>query len=228
MHLRGAPFVSLVGSVKCWFDSLRAHSEPRNSGTARRGAYVYSGIIASLLGLVLSASAWWAASVREDRVAALELETHASSHALILQNGINEYMDELAALQALFQSDSGVDRREFGAFSEIVLSDKPAILSVSWIPRVTSEHRAAHERAAAREGLAGYHIKSVAADGSSMPAPDKSEYFPIFYSSKEPSGSLLYGLDLNDGGFRQQTLDRARDQGSAQNGAFFRSGRSGR
>ena len=221
MHLRGAPFVSLVGSVKCWFDSLRAHSEPRNSGTARRGAYVYSGIIASLLGLVLSASAWWAASVREDRVAALELETHASSHALILQNGINEYMDELAALQALFQSDSGVDRREFGAFSEIVLSDKPAILSVSWIPRVTREHRAAHERAAAREGLAGYHIKSVAADGSSMPAPDKSEYFPIFYSSKEPSGSLLYGLDLNDGGFRQQTLDRARDQGSVATSPNF-------
>ena len=213
--------MSLVGSVKYWFDNLRAHSEPRDLGTGWRRAHVYSGIIASLLGLVLTGCAWWAASLREDRVAALELETHASSHALPLQYGINEYMDELDALQALFQSDSEVNRGEFSAFSDVVLRDKPAILAVSWIPRVTHEQRVAHERAAARQGLAGYRIKSVAADGSLVPAPDKSEYFPVLYSSKEPLGSSAYGLDLNDGGLRQQTLDRARDEGAVATSPNF-------
>jgi CHASE domain len=206
--------VGIVGLLKSCFDSLRAHSEPRDLGTGWRGAHVYSGIIAGLLGLVLTASAWWAASLREDRVAALELETHASSHALPLQNGINEYMDELDALQALFQSQGEVNRGEFSAFSEIVLRDKPAILAVSWIPRVTREQRVAHERAAAREGLAGYRIKSVAADGGFVPAPNKSEYFPVLYLAKEPLGSPIYGLDMYDGGLRQQTLDRARDEGA--------------
>jgi diguanylate cyclase (GGDEF)-like protein len=207
--------------VNYWFDNLRAHSEPRDFGTGWRGAHVFSGIIASLLGLVLTASAWRAESLRADRVAALELETQASSHALTLQDGINEYMDELDAMQALFQSDSEVNRREFNAFSEIVRRDKPATLAVSWIPRVTREQRVAHERAAAREGLAGYRIKSVAADGGLVSAPDKSEYFPVLYSSKEPLGSSAYGLDLNDGGLGQQTLDRARDEGAVATSPNF-------
>jgi len=202
-------------------DNLRIHSETRDLGTSGRGAHVTSGIIACLLGLVLTASSWWAASLREDRDAALELETHASSHALALQYGMNEYIEELDALQALFQSNSEVSRREFSAFSEIVLRHEPATLAVSWIPRVTREQRVAHERAAAREGLADYRIKSVAADGGLVPAPDKSEYFPVLYSSKEPLGSSAYGLDLNDGGFGKQTLDRARDEGAVATSPNF-------
>jgi CHASE1-domain containing sensor protein len=76
---------------------------------------------------------------------------------------------------------------------------------------VTREERTSHERAAAREGLPNYYIKSVTSDGRLMPSPVRSEYFPVFYAATEPFGSHVYGLDLNDGGVRQQALERARD-----------------
>ena len=81
---------------------------------------------------------------------------------------------------------------------------------MSWIPRIAQAQRAAHEHAAVRDGLAGYRIKSVTPQGLA-PAAVRDEYFPMSYSSKEALDSPVYGLDLNDGGIRQQTLERARD-----------------
>jgi diguanylate cyclase (GGDEF)-like protein len=202
----------LFHSLKTWFFPLRAR-KPRGTSWSR-GRHLIPTIVAVLVGLGLTASAWWAASSREDRLAALELEGRASSHALTLQNGINEHMDEIAALQALFQSDGEVSRTEFAAFTKIILQDKPAILAVSWIPRVMQGERKAHERAAQRDGVAGYRIKSVANDGRLVSANEKSDYFPVLYSSREPLNSPVYGLDLYDGGLRQRTLERARDTGA--------------
>jgi diguanylate cyclase (GGDEF)-like protein len=196
----------------------------------RRQPFVTPAVVAAVVGLALTASVWFAASLREDRLAALELEARAGSHGLVLQNGINEYMDELVALQAQFQSGSDIRRDEFAEFSHVLLRDKPGILAVSWIPRVTREQRKAHERAAVREGLAGYRIKSAAADGGFGPAADKDEYFPMFYSSREPLASPLYGMDLADGSYRQRALERARDQDApaASSNFLLRSGEGDR
>jgi diguanylate cyclase (GGDEF)-like protein len=64
---------------------------------------------------------------------------------------------------------------------------------------------------AEQDGLPGYRIKSMTADGTLAPAPDRAEYFPMFYAVMGPRG--VYGLDLNDGAERQRTLERARDSG---------------
>jgi diguanylate cyclase (GGDEF)-like protein/PAS domain S-box-containing protein len=179
----------------------------------RRGLYVWVSVAAAVIGLVLSVSACLGVWLRENRLEELELSARANSDALILQNGVNEYLAKIAALRALFQSsDTAITRREFTAYSELLLRDQTAIRAVSWIPRITRANRAAHELAAVSEGLPGYRIKSEAADGGFIPSPDANEYFPIFYSSKETPGSSLYGLDLNDGGLRQRTLERARDR----------------
>jgi signal transduction histidine kinase/CheY-like chemotaxis protein len=176
----------------------------------RRTSYVWASSVAIVIGLALTVSAWLAVAVRENQQAELELSARANSHALILQNGINENLAKITALRALFQSvDSAVNRREFEAFSDFFLRDQTAIMAVSWIPRITRVNRVAHELAAVREGLPGYQIKAVAADGGFAHLADVDEYFPIFYTSKD---SPVYGLDLNDGSFRQQVLERARDR----------------
>jgi CHASE1-domain containing sensor protein len=119
-------------------------------------------------------------------------------------------------LRAAFQaSEHGISRREFQSFTDHLLRDQTAIFAASWIPRVTRDQRSPHELAAARDGLSGYGIKSVAADGSLSPAEEASEYFPIFYSSIGIPDSSFYGIDLNDGGIRQRTLERARDEDRA-------------
>ena len=168
-------------------------------------------LVAACVGLALSCAAGFAVSARESRLAALEFGARADSHMLILQGGINTYLDKLVALRALYKSDDNVTRTDFQTFSDELLRGQNAILAVSWIPRVSNAQRVAFEREAVRDGLPGYRISDVNANGDLVPAPERSEYFPILFSSREQPGSPVYGLDLNDGGLRQKTLERARD-----------------
>jgi len=198
------PFATIFASRrKPNGDSVRWWQSPRAAPS----------IAVTVVGLALSFAAWTTVTVRENRLAELELSARANSHAMILQNGINEYINKLTGLHALFQSDDAVSRQEFTIFTDYLLRDQTAILALSWIPRVTKAERVAHELSAVRDGLPGYRINSVDAEGKLAPSAEQSEYFPVLYSSKELPGSPIYGLDLNDGGLRQQTLERAGNDG---------------
>jgi hypothetical protein len=180
-----------------------------------RSPYVAS-VGVAIIGAALSFSAWFAVLQRENRLAHEEFDARAGDHFLVLQNGIDQYINDISALRAAFQaSERGLSRREFQSFSDHLLRTQTAIFAASWIPRVTRDRRPAHELEAARDGLSGYGIKSVAADGSLSPAGEASEYFPIFYTSREIPDSSVYGVDLNDGGLRQRPLERARDDDRA-------------
>jgi diguanylate cyclase (GGDEF)-like protein len=48
-------------------------------------------------------------------------------------------------------------------------------------------------------------------DGNIAAAPDKDEYFPVLYASERGNPNAIYGFDLNDGGMRENTIERARD-----------------
>jgi CHASE1-domain containing sensor protein len=157
--------------------------------------------------LIVSASVWFAVSHRENQQAALDLTLRANGHALALQSGINSYLRKLSGLRALFEASDHVSREQFNVFSKRIVDDQNAILGMSWIPRVTRDQRITHERMAALDGSRGYRIKSVAPDGSMAPSPEKGEYFPVLYTATEILDSPVYGLDLNDGGIRQETLE---------------------
>jgi diguanylate cyclase (GGDEF)-like protein len=203
-----------VRSIIPYSSIARACGKPRGDRAKRWWTPLpLAGIAAGVIGFVLSCSASFVVSNWENRLGAQEFSTRANSQALLLQNGIDKYMHHIEALRALFESSNhGLDRREFATFSEFLLRDQTAMLAVSWIPRITRDQREAHERAAAAEGLRGYRIKNPAMDGSVAVAAEASEYFPIFYSSSQALDLAVYGLNLNDGGMRQRTLERARDE----------------
>ena len=180
--------------------------KPRATWRAR--PYVWLSILAACIGLILSLSAAFTVWHRADRLAELELTARASNYDQTLQFGINMYMRRVAALRALFEF-THVSRELFEKFSRQVLSGQSAMRRMSWVPRVSHEARDAHERAGAADGLPGYQIKSMTADGVLAAAPHRPEYFPMFYAVSGPRG--VYGLDLNDGNGRQKTLERARD-----------------
>jgi diguanylate cyclase (GGDEF)-like protein len=187
-----------------------------------RARYSWLSLGVAIAGLILSASAWFAVSHREDQLTALELSSRAEGHALNLQVGIFSYLRKVSSLRALFESSDGsVSRAQFDKFTQQIMNDQNAILGMSWIPRVAQDQRAAHERAAVLDGIPDYRIKSVASDGSMAPSPEKNEYFPVYYSASEAPRSPVYGLDLNDGDVRQRTLERARDRDAIATSPMF-------
>ena len=186
-----------------------------------RSLYPWLGLAAAILGLIATGLTWFAVSHRERELAKLELSSQGSGYAFTLQFGIDAYLRRVVGLRALFDSSDHVSRGQFDKFTKQLLSGQSVILGMSWIPRVSAEQRAALERDAALDGVPGYRIKSVAADGTLGPAPEKSEYYPILFTATEDVSSPVYGLDLNDGGVRQQTLERARDTDSIATSPLF-------
>ncbi|HXW22215.1 MAG TPA: diguanylate cyclase [Rhodomicrobium sp.] len=153
-------------------------------------------------------------------MAVQEFEARANGHALTLQKGIDQQLDDVFAVRAFFQTSKKlINRAEFMDFSKLLLHDHPAITGVSWIPRVKGAEREAHELAAREEGLTGYRINSALGDGTQDSPGGQSEYFPRLYSSNESAAAS--GIDLNDGGLRQRTLERARDGNVLATSATF-------
>jgi diguanylate cyclase (GGDEF)-like protein len=162
----------------------------------------------------LSITGWFIVSGLEDQTSAAEFNLRASNTAVVLQNGINGYLANLSALRALFESaPAAVGEQDFLTFSDRLLRNHPAILSLSWVPRIPNEDRAAHEQAAQEAAGEDYRIRSVSEDGALDPAPAAAEYFPVYYTTEKISTRLVRGLNLADGGIRQQALERARDGG---------------
>jgi diguanylate cyclase (GGDEF)-like protein len=166
-------------------------------------------VLLAAMGAVLSIAAFVALWLREERVADLQFHVRAKNAAIALQGGIEGDLNQLTALRALF--DGGhVSRSQFDVFASELLDEKPAILSVSWIPRVDTAGRAAHEQEAVGEGFADYQIRAVTPKGL-VRAPDRAEHLPVYYTSEKAHSRTVLGLDLADGGIRQRALERARD-----------------
>jgi CHASE1-domain containing sensor protein len=153
--------------------------------------YPWLSLAAALLGLIVTGLTWFAVSHRESELAKLELSSQGSGYALTLQFGIDAYLRKVAGLRALFDSSDHVGRGQFDKFTKQLLSGQSAILGMSWIPRVSAEQRAALERDAALDGVPGYRIKSVAADGTFGPRRRRASTTP---SCSRHRGCELAGI----------------------------------
>ena len=190
----------------CQTDMIERRRTPASRSRLYRPALVAAGI-----GLLLSLAGASAVGRWEERVTKVEFEGVAETQAIIMQNGVNEYVSRLAALRTLFESaNEEITRSEFETFSGRLFEQHPGILRISWIPRINRKERAEYEAAAVGDGISGYRIKSLLADGGVATAPQGDEYFPIFFST-EPKTSVAYGLDYSTDPERRATLERARD-----------------
>ena len=163
------------------------------------------------VGLLLSLAGAFAVGQWEARVTKVEFEGVAETQAIVMQNGMNEYVSRLAALRTLFESaNEEITRSEFETFSGRLFEQHPGILRVAWLPRVNRKERAEYEASAIADGISGYHFKSLAPDGSLAMAPQRDGYFPVFYST-EPKTSVVYGMDYSSAPVRRAAMERARD-----------------
>lgn len=170
-------------------------------------------VAAAVIGGSLSFATYSAIAEREDRAAGREFAVQAANLASSLQAGLDKYFEKVVTLRALFDSTGGdVSRSRFEVFADHLLHAQKGILSVSWIPRVNRDQRAAHELSGTQDGLNGYHIQCVALDGSLTKSPEKDEYYPVYYTAKKPPSDFVSGVDLAGDRIRGQPLISARDR----------------
>jgi CHASE1-domain containing sensor protein len=135
--------------------------------SASRSRFFRPALVAAGAGLLLSLAGAYAVGQWEERITKIEFERVAETQAIILQNGMNEYVSRLVALRTLFESaNEEVTRSEFETFSGRLFERHPGIRRIAWIPRINRKERAEYEAAAISEGISDYQIKSLIADGS--------------------------------------------------------------
>jgi diguanylate cyclase (GGDEF)-like protein len=168
-------------------------------------------LFASAIGIAATLTAVGLTASQETQIAERQFDVLAENHFMILQNGINEYVNRLNAVRALFDSsEEPVSRNVFESFTRPFLLENGAISILSWVPRVLNSERGDFERAAVRQGVPDYHFKVLDAEGNSVPSPVRSEYYPVFYATA-PTTSPLYGFDLRSVATTRAEMEGARD-----------------
>src|ERR1700722_18022499 len=202
-------------------DTLAATRSAAPSGTRRPSAHLDGGawrarlrlsvLSAAVIGLIWSAGAFAFVWHWETTLAQAELGSTARSHYLAVQDGLDDYLAKLSALRALFEASPDVTRAQFATFTGRLLQNETAVQNFSWVPRVAGPDRAKLEQAGARDGIAGFAIKSVTADNRVIASPPQDEYLPIFYTTAGTRAAAIYGIDLRSEPDIRARLDRARD-----------------
>jgi diguanylate cyclase (GGDEF)-like protein len=165
-------------------------------------------LVVALIGVLLSLAGGCAVAQWEKLAAKAEFEGLAENQAIVMQNGVNEYVSRLMALRTLFESaNEEITRSEYESFSGRLFEAHPGILRVAWLPRISRRERAEYEATAVADGVSGYRVRPF--DGQPE-AAQQDEYFPVYFST-EPKTSRVYGLDYASLPERWAVLERARD-----------------
>lgn len=165
-------------------------------------------VIAACVGVVLSVVGTVAVGRWENRLARADFEAVAEAQAILVQNGVNEYVSRLTALRTRFESaNDDITRSEYQTFSARLFEAHRGMLRLAWLPRIKRKERGEYEAAAITDGVPAFRIKSFP-DGTV--APESDEYYPVYFST-EAKTSPVYGLDYWSIPDHRAVLEQSRD-----------------
>lgn len=140
-------------------------------------------------------------------------EKEATARASVFEMEMDGHISELEALGRFYEGSKFVDRNEFRAFVGPVLLDASELQAMGWIPRVSGSERQFYEDAARSDGLDGFEIREMSADGSMVTASQRGEYYPVFYVEPLEGNEATLGFDFGSDPVRLAALEQARDTG---------------
>ena len=83
------------------------------------------------------------------------------------------------------------------------------LLALEWIPRITANNRSFYEQLLGP----GFTIRVPDGKQGMMPAPPRSEHFPIAYIEPFQGNESAYGYDVSTNPMTYQAIQLARDTG---------------
>ncbi len=170
-------------------------------------------LLALIIGVALSFGAFFfGRSVEHDKTKA-NFQMSAGLRTVHLAETIESNLHTLIAMGSFYAASKGVDRLEFHAFVEPILSVHPGLQALEWIPRVPDDQRAAYEKAAQQDGLLKFQIVERKSQGIMERTEQREEYFPVYFVEPLKGNEAAVGFDLASNPTRLEALNQARDTG---------------
>src|SRR5688500_15499450 len=123
------------------------------AATLSDGLALWPAVLLVLLGVSLSFGSFFALRAAEFSRAQAEFTGETDHWRMLFQQQLTHTIDGLGSVSALLESSEEVTRSEFRTFTGTIFAAHPEILSIEWLPKVTSEQRERFEARAQAEGL---------------------------------------------------------------------------
>ncbi len=178
-----------------------------------RASRVAASLVACL-GITITVAAFLSTRHLERKRLESDFRGQAAGLVAAVQTTVDLYTEELYSIGRLYAASNLVERHEFRAFVQGILSHRLAVQALIWAPRVSGRRRVAFEKSARQEGLREFRFADRSHDRSVIPSPQRSEYYPIWYLEPAAGDDFRLGLDLGTDPIYWQALAEARDSGN--------------
>jgi len=165
------------------------------------------------IGLTVSVVLFLILQGREQERMQIEFERRAGYMVSALTKSLDGSLEILHAIDSFFAASHAVERQTFRALVEPALARSPAILALSWQPRVPAAEREAYEEAAQLDGLSDFQFTELDSQGQPIRAGSRDEHFPVYYLEPLKGNEPALGFDVASHPTRLEALERARDTG---------------
>ncbi|MDQ3202528.1 MAG: CHASE domain-containing protein, partial [Pseudomonadota bacterium] len=134
----------------------------------------------------------------------------ASERYSRIEERFDDQQQRLDGLRRFFINSDNVDRDEFDGYTQPLLRRTQAY---SFALRVSQAERPRLERRMREEGLAGFSIRELDANGQLQLAGNRDEYVPVLFSQTQSKLGAPLGYDLLAQPLRRATLEQADQHG---------------
>ena len=142
-----------------------------------------------------------------------QFEHEGIKNTRFLEEQLENIARELTGIASLFQASKTVTRLEFKAYTSSLLEKNDFIKSFQWIPRVQRDQRSALESMAQKDGFIDFKFTTLNKNSTIITAPQKNEYFPIYYMEPHSDDESFLGFDISTQPVLLDLMNRARDSG---------------
>ncbi|GEM_PF-2073576 len=164
---------------------------------------------ALLAGFGVTALLAFATSALYEQQLSQRFELLASERASRIAERFQDQDQRLDSLRRFFVYSEKVSRREFDGYARPLLTRSQAY---SWAPVIRREQRPLFEAQAYADGITDFRIRDLGERGQLTPAPERDEYFPVFYTQSQSPLPVPLGFDMATEPLRRETLERSREQ----------------
>ena len=142
-----------------------------------------------------------------------QFEQEGIKNTRIIREQLDSLARELTGIASLFQASKNITRSGFKAYTSSLLKKNNFIKSFQWIPRVQQDQRSALESMAQKDGFINFKFTSLSKNSTIITAPQKNEYFPIYYMEPHSSDESFLGFDISTQADLLNLMNQARDSG---------------
>ena len=141
-----------------------------------------------------------------------EINENGKRYFQKIEGRLNISNSKLGSYEAFYHGSDHISRKEFNAFSRVILKNDAVFQGIGWTEIVPASKRTQYEAKIRTNGFPNFSFTEMKADGSLQTAPPRDEYYPVIYIYPIKSNIKALGLNLAANPQRLKALIKAREQ----------------